>query len=498
MIKLIILCCRLFYLGEVFLNKDNQYSSSVLRQYANMLVFVLVDYVSVVLAQLVSYDLAVFSGRQLAASFVFRSDYQYIFIPVIFILCIGINGGYRFNRPSLDFSRDVFKGVLFGLVMCGILLFAVHEMSLISRAYVAFFTVMVIILVGIFRYIVSKCIKDLPLLKENILVIGAGKTAERIKVYFDNDIVYRYHIVGLLDDHPVSETLTNEYPLLGGIKDAVGVIQHEKIKTVLVAIPGMERERMNKLLADIRPYVRNILFVPDLVGTPMGRVHIQTLFSQQIALIKSYNDMARMWNKFVKRTFDLVSVTVCLPIILPILAVLGLIIKLDSKGSVFFNAERMGQGGSSFICYKFRTMYTDGDERLTKYLATNQEAAAEWQKYAKLRDYDPRVTRCGSWMRKFSLDELPQLLNVLEGTMSLVGPRPYLPREKDMIGADLDTIILSKPGITGFWQVNGRNDVSFAARVAMDVWYVNNWSFSRDILFLLKTFKIVFSKNGAY
>ena len=187
-----------------------------------------------------------------------------------------------------------------------------------------------------------------------------------------------------------------------------------------------------------------------------------------------------------------------MPIIIPILFVLGVIIKLDSKGSVFYNAQRLGENGKNFTCYKFRSMYTDGDERLKKYLAENPEAAAEWKEFAKLRGYDPRVTKAGRWMRRTSLDELPQLLNVLEGTMSLVGPRPYLPREKADMGADVEIITMAKPGITGFWQINGRNDVTFADRVAMDVWYVKNWSLARDIMFLAKTFKIVLGKSGAY
>ncbi|MBP3232632.1 MAG: undecaprenyl-phosphate galactose phosphotransferase WbaP [Anaerovibrio sp.] len=477
---------------------DNSKRAAVMRHYANALLFMAVDYIAVVLAQIAAYNICIFSGRLLANSFVFSPDYQYIYIPMIFILCIGTNDGYMFNRPAMDFSRDVFKGVVFGIIMCGILLFAMHETFFVSRAYAGLLSVTVILLVAVFRYVVAKRLKKLPILKERILIIGAGKTAERIKKYFDNDIVYRYNVIGIIDDHPISQELATEYPLLGGLEDSVEVIQREGINTVLVAIPGMEHERMNTLLAEIRPYVRNILFAPDLVGTPMGRVHIQTLFSQQIALIKSYNDMSRLWNKFIKRAFDLVAVLISMPLILPVLVTLGIIVKMDSKGSVFYNAERMGEGGGSFTCYKFRSMYTDGDERLKQYLAENPDAAQEWKKYAKLRGYDPRVTKCGRWMRRFSLDELPQLINVLEGTMSLVGPRPYLPREKADIGENLDTIVLSKPGITGFWQVNGRNDVSFASRVAMDVWYVNNWSFPRDIMFLLKTVKIVIGKSGAY
>ena len=471
---------------------------SLISHYTNILVFMAVDYIAVVLAQKCSFNLCMLCGRSLAHSFVFSSEYQYIFIPIIFIMCIGVSDGYLFNRPSMDFSRDVFKGVIFGIVMCGVLLFAMHETVLVSRAYAAFLSLTVVIFVAVFRYGAAKYIKTTSCLKENIIIIGAGKTAERIRRYFVNDIIYTYHIVGLIDDDPISDELSKEYALLGGLNDAIEVIQREGVNTVLVSIPGMERERMNSLLADIRPYVRNILFAPDLIGTPMGRVHIQTLFSQQITLIKSYNDMSRLVNRVIKRVFDLTLVFLFLPIILPILVFLALVVKLDSKGSVFFNAERMGQDGKNFTCYKFRSMYMNADARLKEYLSENPEAAAEWQKYAKLRGYDPRVTRCGRWMRRLSFDELPQLINVLLGNMSLVGPRPYLPREKEKIGADLNTIILCKPGITGFWQVNGRNDVSFASRVAMDVWYVNNWSLTRDMMFLLKTIRVIFSKNGAY
>ena len=473
-------------------------NSSSIKHYANVLVFMALDYIAVVLAQMLSYDICIWSGRWLSNSFVFSADYQYIFIPTIFILCIGTNEGYLFNRPSMAVSKDVFKGLLFGIVICGILLFAMHESLLVSRAYAATVSVLVMILVAVFRYTAAKYLKRKPWLKEDLLIIGAGTTAERIKKYFDNDISYRYNIIGLLDDHPISKTLVQEYPLMGGISKSVEVIQREGISTVLVAMPGMEHNRVNDFLAEIRPYVRNILFAPDLVGTPMGRVHIQILFSQQIAIIKSYNDMSRLWNKIIKRAFDLVLVLAFMPIILPILILLAIIVKLDSPGSAFFNGTRMGQYGKDFTCYKFRTMYKDGDERLKKYLAENPEAAQEWQEYAKLRDYDPRVTKCGKWLRRLSLDELPQLINVLEGTMSLVGPRPYLPREKEQIGENLDTIILCKPGITGFWQVNGRNDVTFAGRVAMDVWYVNNWSLPRDVMFLLKTIKVVCGKKGAY
>jgi lipopolysaccharide/colanic/teichoic acid biosynthesis glycosyltransferase len=133
-----------------------------------------------------------------------------------------------------------------------------------------------------------------------------------------------------------------------------------------------------------------------------------------------------------------------------------------------------------------------------QYLDRNPDAAYEWQTYAKLRNYDPRVTRLGRFLRRWSLDELPQLLNVLKGDMSLAGPRPYLPQERTRIGVDLPTILSSRPGMTGLWQVNGRNQLTFEDRVQLEAWYVRNWSLSLDCIILAKTFRVVlFPVNGS-
>ena len=171
-------------------------------------------------------------------------------------------------------------------------------------------------------------------------------------------------------------------------------------------------------------------------------------------------------------------------------------IKKDSPGDAMYNAERIGKDGKLFKCYKFRSMYTNGDEILEKYLEENPDKKIEWETYHKLDD-DPRVTSIGKFIRKTSIDELPQLLNVLEGNMSLVGPRPYLPREADEMGEALKTIVLVKPGITGHWQVNGRSNVDFLNRLKMDCWYVHNRTFWMDIMLLFKTVGVVLNKKGA-
>jgi lipopolysaccharide/colanic/teichoic acid biosynthesis glycosyltransferase len=172
------------------------------------------------------------------------------------------------------------------------------------------------------------------------------------------------------------------------------------------------------------------------------------------------------------------------------------LIRLDSPGPVLFIQDRLGYKGTDFRCIKFRTMHLQSDELLVNHLAGNPAAADEWYKFAKLRDHDPRVTRVGNFLRRWSLDEFPQLLNVLKGDMSLVGPRPYLPQERDRIGSDLFTILSSRPGMTGFWQVSGRNQLTLDDRVQLEAWYVRNWTIWFDCIILAKTIRtLLFPQN---
>lgn len=301
-----------------------------------------------------------------------------------------------------------------------------------------------------------------------------------------------------MDDNPVSEILPQRFLLMGILDDAAKIVCDSGVKTVIITVPGMEKEKLQALLENVQPYVRDIIFVPDLIGVPLYNVEAQTLFNEQIMMLSLRNNLARRRNRVFKRLFDtVVGGLLCVPII-PILLVIAICVKLDSKGPAFFNGQRIGKNAKIFTCYKFRSMYLDSQKILEEYLAAHPTAQEEWDTFAKLRDYDPRVTKVGRWIRKYSLDELPQILNVIKGDMSLVGPRPYLPREREDIGEYLSTITLTVPGITGFWQTSGRNDVSFAGRVAMDTWYVRNWSIWLDLMYLFKTAKIVFTGKGAY
>jgi lipopolysaccharide/colanic/teichoic acid biosynthesis glycosyltransferase len=197
--------------------------------------------------------------------------------------------------------------------------------------------------------------------------------------------------------------------------------------------------------------------------------------------------------KFTKRLFDLLSSTIALIILLPIFLILAILIRVDSKGPIIFGHKRIGKNGKFIKVYKFRSMVENADEVMRNFTA---EQKAEFEKNFKLEN-DPRITKVGNFLRKTSLDELPQLLNIIIGNMSIVGPRPIVEKEVKKYGEYADKLFSVKPGLTGYWQANGRSDTTYEERVQMDMFYVDNCSMLMDIKIIFKTFISVIKKEGA-
>jgi Undecaprenyl-phosphate galactose phosphotransferase WbaP len=198
-----------------------------------------------------------------------------------------------------------------------------------------------------------------------------------------------------------------------------------------------------------------------------------------------------------KRIFDIVFAFLLLAGSLPVLAALALAIKLETRGPVFFRHTRVGRKNRTFLLWKFRSMVVNADSLLHDYLDKHPELLDEWERTHKLKQ-DPRVTRVGRFLRRSSLDELPQLWNVLKGDMSLVGPRPVVEAEKAKYGPAIALYLLVPPGLTGLWQISGRNDTTYRTRVELDTRYICNWSLGLDLLVLLKTVRVVIVGKGAY
>ncbi|HTH96035.1 MAG TPA: sugar transferase [Stellaceae bacterium] len=197
-----------------------------------------------------------------------------------------------------------------------------------------------------------------------------------------------------------------------------------------------------------------------------------------------------------KKLFDFVAALLLIVFFAPVMLILALVVKADG-GAALFGHTRIGENGRNFRCWKFRSMVPNSDEVLRRVLETDPQARIEWAKDFKLRN-DPRITPIGRFLRKSSLDELPQLFNVLAGEMSLVGPRPIVSAEVDRYGTAFADYISCRPGITGLWQVSGRNDVDYASRVAFDQSYAQTWSFGRDVNILFRTVIVVARRSGAY
>ena len=196
---------------------------------------------------------------------------------------------------------------------------------------------------------------------------------------------------------------------------------------------------------------------------------------------------------FFKRSFDIISATIGLIVLLPLFLVLAILVKLDSKGPIFFSHKRIGKNGKIIGIYKFRSMVSNSEEVFRNFTKEQKE---EFEKNFKLDD-DPRITKVGNFLRKTSLDELPQLLNIIKGDMSVVGPRPIVKAEVEKYGVYADKMFSIKPGLTGFWQANGRSDTTYEERVQMDMYYIDNRSFLLDIKIILKTVVSVIKKEGA-
>lgn len=400
-------------------------------------------------------------------------------------------------QPILDSFRKLFYAVLYGMVSCILLLFVFKESIAVSRVYAGLFCILVLLLIFLARYVLRTILKRGHFFYEPVILIGAGRTAEHVLRFFHGDLGYRYDVTGIIDDHPISKRISQRFLLYGKMKDAEAIVRDSGIQNVIITAPGLKKEALQDLIQKIQPYVKNISFVPDLIGTPMAGIETQTLFSEEILMLTMKNNLARRWNRVIKRIFDLVCTILGSILLSPLLLGLTLLVAVTNRGHVIFAHQRVGKNGRLFPCYKFQTMIPNAQQALDQYLKDNSEARKEWEANFKL-EHDPRVTKLGAFLRKTSLDELPQLWNVIKGDMSLVGPRPIVTKEIERYGDHFREYSMVLPGITGMWQASGRSDVTYEERVAMDTWYVRNWSLWVDLMYLFKTVFVVFSRKGAY
>ena len=461
------------------------------------LLFMLFDYVGIVLTEYLAFFIRNAVDFWNKAEYFYTDTYIFGWVPLLVLIFLGHSRSYRQMKPVVETMRDIFVSVFYGWMASIILIYFLKAGEQASRLFIILFGGLGLINVCVIRYAVMKFLKLRNIFSEPVIVIGAGLTAERVIKFWREDLGYRYDILGLIDDAPVSKTLPKEFPILGGFSDTKKIVRKFKVNTVVIAAPGISKNQLNEIIIDLQPRVEKISFIPDLIGTPMASVDASILFSEKILMLNLRNNLASAANRIFKRAFDLVLTITGGLLISPILLAIAVAVAVDNRGRIIFAHERIGRLGKKFPCYKFQTMVPDAQERLKKYLAENPAAQREWDETFKLTN-DPRVTRLGAWLRRTSLDELPQLWNVIRGEMSLVGPRPIVEEEVPRYGENIREYYMVLPGITGMWQVSGRSDTTYAERVAMDTWYVQNWSVWIDMMYLFKTVKAVVTEKGAY
>ena len=455
-----------------------------------------VEYIAVLIAEklslIIQHNLPGMNGQ-----FYISDLYFYGIIPLVFIFFLyytKVNERFILYWETL---QRTFYAVLYSEIFCVVLLYLFKTSNYVSRAYVVIFFAMAFICLCISRQFLIKTCRRLNLMKEAVVFIGAGKTTQKIIDFTRNNNCFGINVAGLFDETPKIKDITEKYHIFRDLEETKDYIQRYKIRTVIIAVPSMEKERLLNLIEDLQPIVRNLMFVPNIVGMPVFNLEVKRLYENNMVLLGIKNNLAKKTNRRIKRVFDIVLGIMFCTIIVPILAIAAFCIKLDTKGPIFFNSERIGKNGKLFKCYKLRSMYVNADKIFEAYLSKNRQAQEEWNKFQKLKDNDPRLTKVGKFIRKYSIDELPQIFNVLKGEMSLVGPRPYLPREKVLMENWYNDIISVLPGMTGYWQVNGRSNVNFNGRLKMDNWYIRNWSIWIDIELLIRTFKVVINGKGA-
>lgn len=406
---------------------------------------------------------------------------------------VGLYPGILLSPPEELKKLTQSVSVIFLALAAG--LFLAKQGALFSRAIFLMAWVGALIAVPLFRSVLRRVAHRWRWWGYPAVIFGAGKTGDAVAKALAQSHRLGLKPIAFLDDDPQKiGTAMHEVQVAGPLEDAGMIAEKYRDAVAIIAMPGLSPERVLKVLENYASEFRRVIIIPDLFG--MSSLWISAFDLGGIIGLELHQKLLDKRRQMVKRTMELGLILLFLPIIIPLMLLLAVLIKLDSSGPVFFGHDRIGMGGKDIRIWKFRTMHQDAGSTLAECLARDPALRAEWAENHKLAS-DPRITRVGRILRITSLDELPQLWNVLCGDLSLVGPRPIVWDEVGKYQAGFALYKKVKPGVTGLWQVSGRSDTSYAERVRLDAYYVRNWSVWFDIYILVKTPGEVFRCRGA-
>jgi len=391
--------------------------------------------------------------------------------------------------------KRLWKGASCSFLIVMFLTFAARISMNVSRTVIVLAWALSFFLLPAFRLVAKKILSRAGMWQRNILILGAGRTGEMVLGRVKENKNIGYEPVGFLDDDEAKlGKKIGGVKVLGKLSEIKSWVKEKKVKDVVIAMPGVSREKLLEVVSLCEGVVDEIRVIPDMFGLATVGVKAEDL--DGILLFDMEWNLAKPHNVFIKRVIDIILSSLAIAISSPLMLFISIKIRRGSEGPAIFAQKRLWKEEATFDFLKFRSMYLDEEEKLKQFLKEDPQARKEWEKFAKIKSGDPRVTDFGSWLRRYCLDELPQLINVFQGRMSLVGPRPYLPREYEKMGEYKKTILKALPGMAGLWQVSGKNELTFEDRLKLEEYYVRNWSLWLDFVILLKTVKVVWRGEG--
>jgi len=446
--------------SDVFLVSLSIFLSMLVRQYAFPGAVNYEDYLSVILIVLPLFPIAYY----------LRGLYPGFGVDVIEEL------------RSLTYSTTAVFAIL------GMMTFLIQDFMSYSRLAFVLSWITALVAVPIGRSVVRKIFSRNQWWGIPVIVIGAGRAGERII----DSLIKQKHIglrpIVAVDDDIDRWGYIQGVPVIGGLEIIPELSEKLCNDYAIIAMPKVNGPRQQEIIHKYSKYFAHTTVIPDMFG--LSSLWVSTRDLGGILGLEVQQKLLNRSSRIKKRIFDTILASILFVLTLPITLVVSLLILLDSKGRVFFKQERMGLNDTRFKMVKFRSMHSDAEKRLSVLLKNNPEFRREYEIYHKLTN-DPRMTRVGRFIRKYSLDELPQFWNVIKGDMSLIGPRAYIPWEKIKMNGHDELILKVKPGISGLWQVTDRNNSSFEERNLMDVYYIRNWSMFLDIYIVARTITVV-------
>lgn len=394
-----------------------------------------------------------------------QKNYYWMIAVILFVMYLK-----KIYLVRDDFWSDV-KKILESFWVAFLIIFFVFVLSNMSDKYsitmLTYFLVQSVFMVIIFKRYIKKLLFHFDFFKKKVYIIAEESHLELLQ----NELRDNWYL---------------------GYKES-----QNDFDILLISSKNLKIEKLQHYIRKYSTKTKDIYIIPYLYDIDFSHSEVVDYFNIRLSAIHIENRLLLKRNLFIKHIFEKTLVLLLFPMVLISHLFIALIIKLDSKGSIFYKQKRLGLNGRSYNIYKYRTMYNNSQNILDRYLIDNPEERDHYELFHKYK-HDPRITKVGKLLRKTSLDEVPQFFNILRGDMNLIGPRPYMIEEEKKIGSENIKMILNvKPGITGLWQVSGRNELIFDERIELDKWYIKNWSLWMDFVIFIKTIKVLFTKVGA-